>query len=190
MAEKEGNWFKRHKILTVILVLAVVGIIVSTTGGETSTTKTNNETSEPSGSSSNKQAKVAKLGEPARDGKFEFTVTKMSCGQKTIGNNEFTRTTAQGEFCIMDLRVKNIGNEPQTLFADNQYVYNTEGQKYSYDSDAVLSLDDTANVWLEEINPGNTVKGKLVFDVPKGTKVTKAELHDSTFSNGIEVNLK
>ncbi|RSM44161.1 hypothetical protein DMB66_52525 [Actinoplanes sp. ATCC 53533] len=40
------------------------------------------------------------------------------------------------------------------------------------------------------MNPGNTVKGKLVFDVPEGTKLTSLELHDSLFSDGVQVNLK
>ena len=191
MAEKEGNWFKRHKILTVFLVLVVIGVIASASGGETSTTnQTNGEATNSSSESSGEgEAAQAKIGEAARDGKFEFTVTKMNCGQKTIGNNEFLREEAQGEFCVMDLTIKNIGDEPQTLFADEQYVYNAAGQKYSYDSEALFALEDVSNIWLEEINPGNMVKGKLIFDVPKGTKIVKAELHDSAFSNGIEVNL-
>ena len=32
--------------------------------------------------------------------------------------------------------------------------------------------------------------GKLVFDVPKSTKLTRMELHDSIFSDGVEVALK
>lgn len=191
MAEKEGNWFKRHKILTVFLVLVVIGVIASASGGETSnTSQTNNGSSDsPSEDSSKGEAAQAKIGEAARDGKFEFTVTKMNCGQETIGSNEFLREEAQGEFCVMDLTIKNIGDEPQTLFADEQYVYNAAGQKYSYDSEALFALEDVSNIWLEEINPGNMVKGKLIFDVPKGTKIVKAELHDSAFSSGIEVNL-
>jgi hypothetical protein len=33
------------------------------------------------------------------------------------------------------------------------------------------------------------VTGTLVFDVPKGTKPSKLELHDSPFSGGVEVQL-
>lgn len=191
MAEKEGNWFKRHKILTGIMVIILIAVIASVAGGSNTSTTSENKSSESSSASSDsEQATTAKIGEAARDGKFEFTITKMNCGQKTIGNNEFLREEAQGEFCVMDLTIKNIGDEPQTLFADDQYVYNSDGQKYSYDDEALFALEDVSNIWLEEINPGNTVKGKLVFDVPKGAKITKAELHDSSFSNGIEVNLK
>ena len=36
---------------------------------------------------------------------------------------------------------------------------------------------------------GNSAKGKLIFDVPKGTEFTGLELHDSPFSGGVEVGL-
>lgn len=36
-SQKEGNWFKRHKILTVILGLIVLGVIVSASSGDTNT---------------------------------------------------------------------------------------------------------------------------------------------------------
>jgi hypothetical protein len=32
----------------------------------------------------------AGLNQPARDGKFEFTVTKVACGRRTVGTNQFT----------------------------------------------------------------------------------------------------
>ena len=37
---------------------------------------------------------------------------------------------------------------------------------------------------------GNTVKGTLVFDMPKGTEPASIELHDSPFSDGITVQLR
>jgi hypothetical protein len=45
-------------------------------------------------------------------------------------------------------------------------------------------------VFLNEINPGNTVHGKIAFDMPNGVNAMKAELHDSMFSGGVTVNLK
>lgn len=38
--QKDGNWFKRHKILSVIGALIVVGIIASAAGGSKSNTQT------------------------------------------------------------------------------------------------------------------------------------------------------
>ena len=52
-----------------------------------------------------------------------------------------------------------------------------------------MSIEDN-KTFLEDINPGNSVVGTVVFDVPKGTKVTELELHDSAFSGGVKVALK
>jgi hypothetical protein len=40
-----------------------------------------------------------------------------------------------------------------------------------------------------EINPGNSVDGVLVFDVPEGLSPTAIELHESMFSSGALVSL-
>lgn len=44
-------------------------------------------------------------------------------------------------------------------------------------------------MFFNQINPGNTVHGKFAFDLPKGTKAVKAQLHDSAFSDGVTVTL-
>jgi Telomeric repeat-binding factor 2. len=49
-------------------------------------------------------------------------------------------------------------------------------------------LDDS-NAFLNNINPGNSVAGILVYDVPKGLTLSKIELHDSMFSGGVTVTL-
>jgi len=46
------------------------------------------------------------------------------------------------------------------------------------------------SVLFNDINPGNTVRGELAFDMPAGLKAVKAELHDSAFSGGVTVNLR
>ena len=88
MAEKEGNWFKRHKILTVIIALVIVGIIASASGGSNSSTSNQSDDKQQSSetSSNSGKATLAKLGEPARDGKFEFTLKSIKCGKSRVGD--------------------------------------------------------------------------------------------------------
>ncbi|MGZ6005227.1 MAG: DUF4352 domain-containing protein [Candidatus Saccharimonadales bacterium] len=134
------------------------------------------------------------MGDASRDGKFEFTVNSVKCGETKVGSQYLNRT-AQGVFCRINLNVKNIGNEAQTLDSTSQYAYNVSGQKYSTDSQAAIyAASDTnsssSSAWYDDINPGNTVKGDLFFDVPKGTTLVKLELHDSALSNGVNVSLQ
>ena len=187
--KKQGNWFVRHKILTGILVLIVLGIIVSAAGGGTDTTNQANNSGSSDTASNEDKPTTVQIGQAARDGKFEFTVTAFKCGAKTLGDNEFLREEAQGQFCVMDVTVKNIGNEAQTFFTSEQKVKNSEGQEFSNDTSAEIAVAG-GDAWINEINPGNTAKGKVVFDVPADAKIVSAELHDSSFSNGVEVSLK
>ena len=62
---------------------------------------------------------------------------------------------------------------------------------YDADSEAGMYVNGNENsVLLNNIKPGNAaVTGKIVFDIPKGAKLTKLELHDSAFSGGVTVTL-
>ncbi len=181
------SWFRKHKIITIILILLILGGIGAAVGGGSSTKS--NETNN-SGSGSNSKT-VARIGESARDGKFEFTITKMQCGIPQVGN-EFVNKTAQGQYCELSMTVKNIGNVPQSLSSFNQYVYDAQNRKFTADDTATLytTPNDQGSAWYNEINPGNTVSGVFVFDVPKDVTPVTAELHDSAYSGGIKVNLQ
>ena len=187
---------KPSKTLKVIgialLILLILGVIGSasktkeTVDNATSTTDTSS--TEQAGTSSKP---IAKIGDAVRDGKFEFVVNKMSCGETTVGS-QYLKAEAQGQFCRINVTVKNIGNEPQTLSHSDQYAYNAQNQKYSADTEAAIyaNSDSTASNWYNDINPGNTVTGDLFFDVPKELTLAKIELHDSAFSSGITVLLQ
>ena len=142
----------------------------------------------PSAAAKPAAPKVAGIGTKVRDGKFEFVVSSVKCGIAKVGESEYLQKKAQGQFCAVAMKVTNIGDEPQSMFADNQYAYDAKGRKLSADSEASI-YDDSSQVLWEEINPGNSVKGKVYFDIPKGAKITKLELHDSVFSGGVDVKV-
>ena len=172
----------------VIVVLVIIGVSV---GGSSDSTSNSTDNSAKSDSSNDSQSTTAGINQPARDGKFEFVVKSIKCGKASVGTNEFLTEKAQGQFCLLNITVKNIGDEPQSLFADNQYLFNASGQKYSADSTATTyAAPEDSDTWYSEINPGNSVEGAIVFDIPKDQTPTSAELHDSAFSDGIKVNLK
>lgn len=130
------------------------------------------------------------MGEPAPDGQFTFTVTKFECGAKRVGSNQYLTKEAQGRYCFLHVNVKNHGDRPQTLFADNQYLRDSEDKKYSADQEATFYYsDDNRRVFAEEINPGNDVSGVIVFDVTPSVTPIKAELHDSAFSGGVLIRI-
>lgn len=135
-------------------------------------------------------AKVATIGlnQPARDGKFEFKVTKIECGVAQIGD-QYLNVKAQGQFCKVSVSVANIGDKPRMFDASSQHAFNAAGQQYDADSTAGIYLEDAGNAFLKDINPGNSVAGIVVFDIAKGASIKRLELHDSAFSGGVTVTL-
>jgi len=185
--QQKRNWFARHKVLTVILGFAVLIIIGSAIGGGSST-KGNKATS---ATKANKQSQIAKIGQAARDGKFEFTVNSVKCGETSVGG-DYLKTNAQGQFCRLNLSVKNIGNEAQSLLADNQKLVNAQGQEYSYSSTGTIyaAPSGSTSTWYNDIKPGNSVNGEILFDLPKDQTPITAVLHDSAFSGGVKISLQ
>jgi hypothetical protein len=167
-------------ILGAVIVLCCGGGIIAfaLSGGDNPPT-----TSSSQGSS--KQA--ATIGQAVRDGQFEFTVTKVQCGVPKVGDSIMEKK-AQGQYCLITVTVKNIGKEPRTLSDSSQRAFDAAGREFSTD-EAGMYVPNNDTVFINNINPGNSVTGVLVFDVPKDGKLVKLELHDSPLSGGIEVSL-
>ena len=131
---------------------------------------------------------VAKIGTPVRDGKFQFTITSVSHAVSVGDTADGFGDTAQGKYTILHVTVTNISSQPQTLFDSNQYVFDASGRKYDVSTSADMDINGASDsVLFNDINPGNTVRGELAFDMPAGLKAVKAELHDSAFSGGVTV---
>lgn len=45
------------------------------------------------------------MGDPVKDGKFQFTVTNVDCGKKSVGSSLLNQK-AQGQFFLVSIKVK------------------------------------------------------------------------------------
>lgn len=174
--------------VVVLLCVGVGAIAAAVGGGGDDSTTTAAEEDNGSDNKRGDNGKVAAAGSAVRDGKFEFTVTATKCGATKVGN-EYLNQKAQGQFCLITIKVKNIGKDARTLDASNMTAFDAKGAEFSADGVASMYANKDQETFLNEINPGNQVTAVFAFDVPKGTKVTKLELHDSPFSGGIQVAL-
>jgi len=208
------SWFARHKFLTglgVVVAVVVIASAASGGGGDAPDDATGAAgSSAPSSSAQTSDtatggAKVAEkkvkkkddkkatekksagIGDPVRDGKFEFTVTSVKDGVASVGDDVLGQE-AQGQFVLVKVTVKNIGDKAQLFDGSSQTAFDADGREFSSDSEAAIYVKGSES-FLNEINPGNSVKATVVFDVPKGAKLTKVELHDSVFSGGVDVAL-
>ncbi|WP_372594355.1 DUF4352 domain-containing protein [Actinotalea sp.] len=210
------GFFARHKVLTGIGIAVVLLIAFASAGGSTEPDEQGTAGSASSavpdavagGTTSEtdqEQAAAEPAEEPAEepepepepaapgigavvaDGKFEFTVTSVETGVARVGD-DYLHQDAQGQFVLVRMTVKNVGDEAQYFDGSSQELVDTEGRRHSADSGAAIYLGD-ANSFLNQINPGNQVDGVVVFDIPVDAQLASITLHDSMFSGGVSVDL-
>jgi hypothetical protein len=204
---RRPSFFARHKVLTVflaILALIVVVSIASNLGGDapSSTTDAAGSADAPAAPEGDTGAEAvdpapapepepvpaaAGIGTAVRDGKFEFTVTSVEPGVARVGD-DILGVDAQGQFVLVHVTVTNIGDRAQMFDASSQKMFDAQGREHSADSTAGIYLGD-ANSFLNDINPGNSIQGVVIFDVPADAVPTSIELHDSFLSGGTTVAL-
>jgi len=184
---------KRRKWPWIVGGIVAFLIVISAVSGHGS----DSNKSEPSNTGSGGTSVAAKpskgalagMNTPVRDGKFEFVVTKVEPGLTEIGDNPYLARKAQGQFVIVSMSVKNIGDKPQDFSPSAQKLFDGEGRSFQSDANAQIALGGSDIPLYGNINPGNSVEVKVVYDMPQGAVPTTIELHDSMFSGGVKVSL-
>ena len=128
----------------------------------------------------------AQIGTPVRDGNLEFVVTGSAAACTQVGSGLVTRT-AKGQYCLVDVRVRNVKDSSRILFESYEKLVDSAGDQHNADiSMRVIYVNQT--LW-NKIEPGQQVRGTMVFDIPRGTRAERLELHDSPASGGVTVRL-
>jgi hypothetical protein len=135
-----------------------------------------------------RSAVTARMGQEVRDGSFAFVVTGVEPGVRTLGNGAWS-STAQGEYVQVRVTVTNIGDEAQTFSDSSQKLIDAQGRQFDAATGVAVMYVPDSEAFLNNINPGNSVNGVLVFDVPRGLAPAAVDLHDSPFSGGVSVAL-
>jgi len=143
--------------------------------------------------SSPQAATPSALGASVSDEGFNFVVNSFKCGEKEISTGDVvvSRATAQGQFCRLNITVMNSGDTTNRIRAYDQYLFNAKEQRFEYDAHAtsVAAGNYIGAEINDDINPGNSVTADIVFDIPLSDTPSSAELHGSTESKGVRVNL-
>ncbi|WP_328389951.1 DUF4352 domain-containing protein [Nocardia sp. NBC_00416] len=132
---------------------------------------------------------IAAAGTPVRDGKFEFVVTKVDTGLKTVGSNPYLQKEAQGQYVLVHTTVTNTSDRPQSYFGSNQKLIDAQGREFTNDTMAEVNVNDTS-VMGGDINPGNAMEVIIAFDIPAAAQPATLEFHDSMLSGGVRVALQ
>lgn len=152
----------------------------------------NNNVSEQSDNS----IKEYKIGDTAKNDDIDITVNSVESA-KQVGPSALP-TTAKDTFVVVDVTIKNNGNEALTI--DSTMFKLKNGEKTA-NADAGASTsanqsDDgtiTNSFFLEQVNPDSTTQGKVVFDVSQdfaNSDKKKMEIKSKLFStNTVIFNL-
>lgn len=106
------------------------------------------------------------LGTAADVDGMAITVTGVETGVALVGSDMFGEA-AQGQFVLVHVSVSNTGTKPDSFNSMAVTVFDDQGREFSANSTAAIYLDD-GSVFFEDVNPGNTLNGTIVFDLPAG----------------------
>ncbi len=158
-------------VLAVILLIAIASSGDDTTPTDTAgtdkeetvetTAPAKEEEKEEEKEEPKEEEKVAGVGEVVKVGGVEFTVNGSSTA-KNVGG-EYGQN-AQGTYLLIDVTVKNVGNE--SITTDSSFFQLKSGEKtYDADGTAGIYANPDTNFFLEQVNPDLSAKGFVVFDV-------------------------
>ena len=92
----------------------------------------------------------------------------------SIGNKYHT-TQAQGVFILVFIAVTNGQNDVVTIDANSFKLIDDRGREFTHsvDGETSLTMLGEKSLFLTEVNPGNTVTGYIVYDVPADTNIVR-----------------
>ncbi|HVL64511.1 MAG TPA: DUF4352 domain-containing protein [Actinomycetota bacterium] len=97
------------------------------------------------------------------DGPLSFTPRALRCVGEVMGDEFFSAVAERGTFCIVEVRVENLGKEPVTYVAEHQRALVGSDEF----APSEQGLDATVEGHVERrLEPGSAVDLLIVFDVP------------------------
>jgi len=182
----QRNWFVKHKILTGILVIVLIVIISSSSGNKNDGTKT----TQGSSNKTTQTESVTKIGEAVTANDLSFTVTDISKA-KSLGSS-YTKKDAQGTFNVVTIIVKNIGKETATIDSSMMKITDSQGRTFdrSIEGQTAKGLaQGKVDLFLQQVQPGLSITGDIVFDLPDDATDLKLIVKGSMFGAEKQISL-
>lgn len=126
---------------------------------------------------------------PVRVGDFQFTVNAWKCGIARVGS-DFLNATAKGTYCRADATVINKTKSPQTFWVDNLTANDATGRTFAVDTEAVIYGNESGDGWMESLNPDESLRAFVFFDVAKGTKIVSLTFDAGLFTLAEDVTVR
>lgn len=162
------------------------------TSTSSSTTSSNTASAKEQSSKAPKQEKKEfYIGDGVNVGNFAVLVHTPEV--KSSVGNQYLRQEANGEYWAVPVSVINNDKEARMVTMAMFKLVSKDGATYDPDSTAVMYMDSQNKLLLDNINPGVQVDGYIVFDMPKGQKMSNYSMEVSdafSFTSNDEVKIK
>ena len=167
----KGLWIKVLAIVGACFLALIVGCaaLIGTAANEVGKELAEEESGDVSDKSEVKSS--ASLNEPLTLKGTSYKVTNVQAAD-SVGAG-ILKEQANGKFVIVKVELTNTKKEPATIMSNSLTLVGGNGSAYSVSDDALLAVDD--QILLEEIQPGLSERGTLVYDLP-ASAVAGAEL--------------
>lgn len=160
-------------IVGVLVLLVAVGAAAGGRKNGTHVSKANHPTAtgqpaapaarQPKGE---KQFALGETGEVSNDGKVAGTVTVSDPKATQKAPDEYSKPPAKGWFVTLTVTAKATGSATFDVNPFNFYVRGSDGQHYEYGDGNSIEAGGDGDLNAATLNPGETVKGTVTFDVP------------------------
>ena len=188
ITDADGNTYVQKKPFYkkwwfILLIIIVVFAIFS--GGEEDTANSSDEATTTETTDTSEEEQTFGVGDVVSVGDVDYTVHDIETST-SVGPSIYP-TEAQDTFLIVNLTVKNNGNESIMVDTSNFKLIDGE-KKFDPDSSGSISANqdsegNSIGFFLENLNPDVEMKGKVVFDV------SEAQANSETVQLGITDNM-
>ena len=169
------NWFMRHKIISVFLVLMFISIL---SGGSNPNNSNNGQNSNGIQNNTKAEQKTGKIDETISVGNFSYKVQKAEQAQ-SVGN-QYIKHDAPGVYEVVSLTLRN--NDKESRYADSNMfkLMDNQGRSFVVSTEATsaysIANDNQYDLFLKQANPGLEINGVLIFDIPQDASGLKLEV--------------
>ncbi len=166
----------------VVLIVLIVVLAAAFGGGEDTTGQAPGAANNPEPGEAEQAPKepaqppAAAIGETVTAGDVAWQVTNAR--QATQLTSEF-QEPKQGNFVVVDFLFTNNGTEAVTLDSSSLALKDGEGRTFETDTDTFGYIDPSKDIFLNQVNPGVTQQGEVIFTVAPGASKFTLELGDA-----------
>lgn len=130
------------------------------------------------------------LNSVVRNSVLEYVVTGQRCGVLRVGSGGGPAgKPSRGQFCLVTVRVHNLGPAALVFTPDEQIGYTAAGNRYSGSAGGSRYANGSSRTFLTAIGPGASRTGMLAFDLPRDESLTAVRLRASGIAGSVAVRL-